>query len=444
MVPANKILEAAVEHKVDIIGLSGLITPSLDEMVHVAKEMELMGMTIPLLIGGATTSKVHTAVKIDQHYKKGQTVYVLDASRSVTVVSDLLGDKRDQFIEDIKNEYEGVRVNYAKKKGFKKFLSINEARANKFQIDWKPSDLKKPNLVGVKVLADYDLAELREYIDWTPFFHTWELRGKYPEILTHELMGNEASKLFKDANTMLDQIIAEKWLIAKASVGIWPANTINDDDIEIYSDETRSNLLYTQRGLRQQLKKADTASNVCLADFIAPKESGFKDYIGGFVVTTGLGIEKKLAEFEADHDDYHSILLKALADRLAEAFAERLHELVRTDYWGYDQTPLDKTELIQEKYRGIRPAPGYPANPDHTEKPGLFELLNATELTGVSLTESMAMMPASSVSGWYFAHPQAHYFGVGKIKEDQVERLAMAKGISLARMKQWLSSNLED
>jgi 5-methyltetrahydrofolate--homocysteine methyltransferase len=371
-------------------------------------------------------------------------VYVLDASRSVTVVSDLLGDKRDQFIEDIKNEYEGVRVNYAKKKGFKKFLSINEARANKFQIDWKPSDLKKPNLVGVKVLADYDLAELREYIDWTPFFHTWELRGKYPEILTHELMGNEASKLFKDANTMLDQIIAEKWLIAKASVGIWPANTINDDDIEIYSDETRSNLLYTQRGLRQQLKKADTASNVCLADFIAPKESGFKDYIGGFVVTTGLGIEKKLAEFEADHDDYHSILLKALADRLAEAFAEHLHELVRTDYWGYDQTPLDKTELIQEKYRGIRPAPGYPANPDHTEKPGLFELLNATELTGVSLTESMAMMPASSVSGWYFAHPQAHYFGVGKIKEDQVERLAMAKGISLARMKQWLSSNLED
>jgi 5-methyltetrahydrofolate--homocysteine methyltransferase len=257
-------------------------------------------------------------------------------------------------------------------------------------------------------------------------------------------MGIEASKLFKDANTMLDQIIAEKWLIAKASVGIWPANTINDDDIEIYSDETRSNLLYTQRGLRQQLKKAEAASNVCLADFIAPKESGFQDYIGGFVVTTGLGIEKKLAEFEADHDDYHSILLKALADRLAEAFAERLHELVRTDYWGYDQTPLDKTELIQEKYRGIRPAPGYPANPDHTEKLGLFELLNATELTGVTLTESMAMLPASSVSGWYFAHPQAHYFGVGKIKEDQVERLAMAKGISLARMKQWLSSNLED
>jgi 5-methyltetrahydrofolate--homocysteine methyltransferase len=384
--------------------------------------MELKGMNIPLLIGGATTSKVHTAVKIDQHYKSGQTVYVLDASRSVTVVSSLLSDKKDEFNAAIKTEYEQVREMYAKKKGFKNYLPLTEARANKFKIDWKAEDIQKPNLVGVKQLENYDLEELRHYIDWTPFFHTWELRGKYPEILTHELMGVEATKLFNDAQQMMDQIIAEKWLTAKASVGIWPANTVNDDDIEIYTDESRTNVLHTQFGMRQQLKKAESASNVCVSDFIAPKESGFKDYIGGFVVTTGLGIEKKIAEFEADHDDYHSILLKALADRLAEAFAERLHELVRLNYWGYEEKPLDKSDLIQEKYRGIRPAPGYPANPDHTEKPGLFEILDATNLTGVTLTESMAMYPTASVSGWYFAHPEAHYFGVGKISEDQVVR----------------------
>ncbi len=444
MVPANKILAAAQEHQVDVIGLSGLITPSLDEMVHVAKEMEYLDMDLPLLIGGATTSKVHTAVKIDQHYTKGQTIYVLDASRSVTVVSDLLSDKKDGFIENIKQEYETVRTNYAKKKGFKKFLPLAEARQNKFNIEWKAEDVATPKLIGIEQLSDYDLNELREYIDWTPFFHTWELRGKYPAILEHETMGEEASKLFRDANIMLDKIISEKWLTAKASVGIWPANSINDDDIEIYADDNRDTVLHTQFGMRQQLKKAKAASNVCVADFIAPKESGIKDYIGGFVVTTGLGIEKKVAEFEADHDDYNSILLKALADRLAEAFAERLHELVRQSYWGYESEPLDKADLIKEKYRGIRPAPGYPANPDHTEKPGLFELLNAEELTGVSLTESMAMMPAASVSGWYFAHPDAHYFGVGKVKTDQVERLAEAKGIELKRMKQWLSSNLAD
>ncbi len=444
MVPANKILAAAQEHQVDVIGLSGLITPSLDEMVHVAKEMEYLDMNLPLLIGGATTSKVHTAVKIDQHYTKGQTIYVLDASRSVTVVSDLLSDKKDGFIENIKQEYETVRTNYAKKKGFKKFLPLADARQNKFKIEWKAEDIATPKLNGVEQLSDYDLNELREYIDWTPFFHTWELRGKYPAILEHETMGEEASKLFREANIMLDKIISEKWLTAKASVGIWPANSINDDDIEIYTDDNRDTVLHTQFGMRQQLKKAKAASNVCVADFIAPKESGIKDYIGGFVVTTGLGIEKKVAEFEADHDDYNSILLKALADRLAEAFAERLHELVRQSYWGYESESLNKADLIKEKYRGIRPAPGYPANPDHTEKPGLFSLLNAEELTGVSLTESMAMMPAASVSGWYFAHPEAHYFGVGKVKTDQVERLAEAKGIELKRMKQWLSSNLED
>lgn len=444
MVPADKILAAAVEHNVDIIGLSGLITPSLDEMVHVAKEMELKGMKIPLLIGGATTSKVHTAVKIDQHYRSGQSIYVLDASRSVTVVSSLLSEKRDEFITDVRSEYEDVREMYAKKKGFKKYLSLDDARANKFQIDWKQADIQKPNLVGVKQLEDYDLNELRNYIDWTPFFHTWELRGKYPEILTHELMGVEASKLFNDAQNMLDKIVKEKWLTAKASVGIWPANTVNDDDIEIYTDESRSQVLHTQFGMRQQLKKSDKASNECVADFIAPKESGIQDYIGGFVVTTGLGIESKIAEFEKDHDDYNSILLKALADRLAEAFAERLHELVRLTYWGYEEKPLEKADLIKEKYRGIRPAPGYPANPDHTEKPGLFEILEATKLTGVTLTESMAMYPTASVSGWYFAHPESHYFGVGKISEDQVVRLAEAKGIELERMKRWLSSSLED
>ena len=444
MVPADKILAAAEEHNVDIIGLSGLITPSLDEMVHVAKEMERKEMDIPLLIGGATTSKVHTAVKIDQNYTKGQTVYVLDASRSVTVVSDLLGSKKDSFISDIQTEYEKVRDNYAKKKGFKKYLSLEEARTKKFNIDWDENDIAVPQLKGVKFLDDYNLSELREYIDWTPFFHTWELRGKYPQILEHETMGEEATKLFKDANKMLDQIIEEKWLTAKATVGIWPANSVDDDDIEIYTDDTRTTVLHTQYGMRQQLKKSEKASNVCVADFIAPKSSGLKDYIGGFVVTAGLGIEDKLAEFEADHDDYHSILLKALADRLAEAFAERLHELVRQDYWAYEDEALSKAELIKESYRGIRPAPGYPANPDHTEKPGLFNLLNATELTGVSLTESMAMLPTASVSGWYFAHPKAHYFGVGKIKEDQAIRLANAKGISVERMKQWLSSNLED
>jgi len=381
MVPAEKILQVAKEEKVDVIGLSGLITPSLDEMVHVAKEMEREGFTIPLLIGGATTSKVHTAVKIDQNYKKGQTVYVLDASRSVT---------------------------------------------------------------GVKSFEKYDLNELRKYIDWTPFFHTWELRGKYPNILADENMGVEATKLFNDANQMLDSIIAENWIEARATFGIWPANTINDDDIEIYDNESRTKIIHTQFGLRQQLKKAEGAVNECVSDFIAPKESGLIDYVGGFVVTAGIGIEKKLAEFEKDHNDYKSILLKALADRLAESFAERLHERVRQEFWGYENAPLSNEELIAEKYQGIRPAPGYPANPDHTEKPGLFNLLNAEKNTGVHLTESMAMMPASSVSGWYFAHPDSHYFGVGKITTEQVESLAKRKGMELDKMKRWLSSNLED
>jgi len=444
MVPADKILAAAKEHQVDVIGLSGLITPSLDEMVHVAKEMERENMNIPLLIGGATTSKVHTAVKIDQNYTQGQTVYVLDASRSVTVVGSLLSEDKPNFVESIQAEYEKVRDNYAKKKDFKKFLSLEDARKNKFDIDWKPEDVAQPKQAGTHHFDDYDLTELRKYIDWTPFFYTWEMRKKYPDILKDENLGTEATKLFNDANTMLDTIIAEKWLTAKASFGIWPANTINDDDIEIYSDDSRSNVIHTQFGMRQQLHKSAKAKNVCVSDFIAPKSTGLKDHVGGFVVTAGVGIDKKLKEFEADHDDYNSILLKALADRLAEAFAEKLHELVRQDYWGYETERFSSEDLIKEKYRGIRPAPGYPANPDHTEKIGLFELLDATKLTGVSLTESLAMLPAASVSGWYFAHPESHYFGVGKIKMDQVESLAQRKGMEVDTMKKWLSPNLDD
>jgi 5-methyltetrahydrofolate--homocysteine methyltransferase len=443
MVPADKILAEAQKHNVDIIGLSGLITPSLDEMVTVAKEMERLEMDIPLLIGGATTSKVHTAVKIDENYSKGQTVYVLDASRSVTVVGSLLKDDKTKFIGEIKEDYQKVRENYAKKKGFKKFLSLEDARTNKPQLDFKEENIAKPNLIGTKMFVNYSIQELREYIDWTPFFYTWEMRAKYPQILEDEKFGEEAKRLYKDANEMLDQIIAENWLEARAVIGIWPANTVNDDDIEIYTDESRTQVLHTQFGMRQQLHKSAAAKNVCVSDYIAPKESGVKDYIGGFVVTSGLGIEKKIAEYEKDHDDYHSILLKAVADRLAEAFAERLHERVRQEFWGYESEGLSKEEIIKEKYRGIRPAPGYPANPDHTEKPGLFEILDATKITGVSLTESMAMLPTASVSGWYFAHPDAKYFGVGKIKNDQVESLAKRKDISIPKMERWLGPNLE-
>jgi 5-methyltetrahydrofolate--homocysteine methyltransferase len=443
MVPAEKIIAEAKKHNVDVIGLSGLITPSLDEMVYMAEEMEREGFDIPLMIGGATTSKVHTAVKIEEKYSKGQTVHVLDASKSVTVVSSLLSDNKQNYIGEVKSDYQKVRENYAKKKGVKKLISIAEARRNKFELDWSKYDLKKPNFVGVKTYSDFDLTELVGYIDWTPFFYTWEMRKKYPEILTDENLGVEATKLFKDAQEMLATIISEKWLTAKATIGIWPANTVNDDVIEIYTDEKRDTLLHQQFCLRQQLKKSKKANNHSVADFIAPKARGVKDYVGGFVVTTGLGIEDRVAEFEADHNDYKSILLKALADRLAEAFAEKAHELYRQELWGYETEPLSKSDLIKEKYQGIRPAPGYPANPDHTEKTGLFEILNATELTGVNLTESLAMYPTASVSGWYFAHPQSKYFGVGKVKLDQVEEIASRKSMDVNVYKRWLSSNLE-
>jgi len=444
MVPAEKILEEAKKHNVDVIGLSGLITPSLDEMVNVAEEMEKQGFDIPLMIGGATTSKVHTAVKIDEKYQKGQTVYVLDASKSVTVVGELLGDNKLNFVGEIKSDYKKVRENYAKKKGIKKYLSINEARSNKFKIDWTKEPPFKPNFIGVKHFNNFDLNELVNYIDWTPFFYTWEMRKKFPDILTDEKYGKEASKLFNDAQQMLQQIIDENWLTAKASVGIWAANTVDDDTIEIYTDDTRQKILHKQFALRQQLKKAKGADNMSVADFIAPKQSGVKDYIGGFAVTTGLGIDKKIAEFEADHNDYKSILLKALADRLAEAFAEKMHEIVRQELWGYEKEPLSKDELIKEKYVGIRPAPGYPANPDHTEKIGLFNILDATKQSNITLTESLAMYPTASVSGWYFSHPQTKYFGVGKIKEDQLKDIATKKDMDIDIYRKWMNANLED
>ncbi|MDX1349516.1 MAG: methionine synthase [Putridiphycobacter sp.] len=444
MVPTEKIISEAKRLKVDIIGLSGLITPSLDEMVTIAEEMQREKMSIPLLIGGATTSKVHTAVKIQEKYKNGDTIHVLDASRSVTVASELLGPEKQKFANNVKKEYDTIRDNYAKKKGFKQYLTIEEARGNKQKINWHQNAIHKPSFVGVKHYKDFNIEELIPYIDWTPFFYTWEMRQKYPDILTDPEKGKEAKKLFSDAQKMLKNIQSQKWLTANASVGIWPANTVEDDVIELYENDDRQTVIYKQYTLRQQLKKADTANNHSLADFIAPKSSGVPDYIGGFVVTAGQGIDSKIKEFEADHDDYHAILLKALADRLAEAFAEKLHEMVRQELWGYEKNELSKDELINEKYIGIRPAPGYPANPDHTEKIGLFSILNATEHTGVSLTESLAMLPTASVSGWYFSHPESHYFGVGKIKEDQIADIAQRKGMDLDVYKKWLSSNIAD
>lgn len=439
MVPTEKIIEAAIREKVDVVGLSGLITPSLDEMVHVAKEMERAGLEIPLMIGGATTSRVHTAVKIEQNYTKGQTVHVLDASRAVTVVEKLLGHKKTDFVTDLKAEYHKLREHHEKHRAEKKMLSLEKARENKFKIDWKAEDLAQPLKPGRHQLIDYPLENLVPYIDWTPFFQTWELHGRYPNILEDAVVGSEAKKLFADAQEMLQRIISEKWLQANAVFGVFPANAIGDD-IEIYS-ESRSEVIAVQHSLRQQGEKAVNVPNIALADFVAPKDTRLTDHVGAFVVTTGIGLDEKVAEFEKDHDDYSSILLKALSDRLAEAFAEHLHELVRKDYWGYaSEETFTNEDLIKEKYRGIRPAPGYPACPDHTEKVTLFKLLAATELTGVSLTESLAMLPTASVSGWYFAHPQAKYFGLGKINEEQVKSIAERKGKSFEEMERWLGS----
>ena len=440
MVPFEKIIQAAITENVDVIGLSGLITPSLDEMVTVAKEMERAGLEIPLMIGGATTSKVHTAVKIEQHYKKGQAVHVLDASRAVTVVESLLGAKKDAFVSDLKVEYARMREHHEKHRASKELLSMEGARANALKIEFKKEECIAPSYVGTRAYLQFPLKDLVPYIDWTPFFQTWELHGRFPAILNDEVVGQEATKLYDDALHMLNRIVEENWLTANAVAGVFPANSVGDD-IEIYTDESRSELLYVQRTLRQQTKKAEGQPNLALADFIAPKNTGIKDFIGGFVVTAGGGLEKYLEQFEQDHDDYNSILLKALADRLAEAFAEKLHEIVRTEQWGYaNQESLSNEELIKESYRGIRPAPGYPACPDHTEKIGLFELLDATKITGVTLTESLAMYPVSSVSGWYFAHPAAKYFGLGKITDEQVRDLSERKGENVEIMRRWLSS----
>ncbi|MDG1331525.1 MAG: methionine synthase [Crocinitomicaceae bacterium] len=441
MVAPEKIIEEAIAQKVDVIGLSGLITPSLDEMVTVAKEMERADLSIPLMIGGATTSKVHTAVKIDEHFTKDQAIHVLDASRSVTVVEQLLGSKKPDFIKGIETEYSRVREHHAKNRAQKQLLSLDQARANKFQIDWEQESIAKPNFLGRKEIS-VTTAELIPFIDWTPFFRTWELHGKYPAILNDEVVGEEATKLFADAKEMLNSIANENWLQHKGIIGIFPANAV-EDDILIYDPEDETKQISVQHAMRQQTKKAAGVTNIALSDFIAPVDSGKKDYIGGFVVTSGIGIDSKVEAFEADHDDYNSILIKALADRLAEAFAEYGHKLVRTDIWGYSKDEsLDNDELIKEKYVGIRPAPGYPACPDHTEKIGLFELLDATNATGVELTDSLAMTPTAAVSGWYFASPHSKYFGIGKITGEQVKSLAERKEMELHVMERWLSPNL--
>ena len=438
MVPPDKILASAIEHKVDIIGLSGLITPSLDEMITVAKEMESNGMKIPLLIGGATTSKIHTAVKIEEHYKGGQTVYVLDASRSVTVASKLLGEEKKEYVQDIKSEYSRMREHHKNRRASKEKISWKSAKANRQQTKWDQNIVKTPKFSGVKLFENISLNEIRDYIDWTPFFQTWDLHGRYPNILEDTIVGKEAKKLLADAQEMLDKIIAEKWLTNKAVVGIWPANAVGED-IEVYTDELRNKVAAKFFTIRQQQKKKAGIPNHSLVDFIAPKESGVKDYIGGFVVTAGIGIEEHIEQFEADHDDYNSIMLKALADRFAEAFTELMHEKVRKEIWGYaDKENFENEDLIKESYKGIRPAPGYPACPDHLEKPTLFKLLNAESLTGVSLTESLAMYPTASVSGWYFAHPESKYFGVGKIEKDQVEDYAKRKGETVEFIEKWL------
>lgn len=440
MVHAEKIIQTAIDQKANVIGLSGLITPSLDEMVHVAKEMQRRGLKISLLIGGATTSRVHTAVKIDPNYD-GAVIHVLDASRSVPVVSNLLNpikEEQKKYIQSIKEEYKKLREDYLKKKSDKQLIPIEKARENKLKIDWSKSQIKKPNKLGVTVLKNYSLSVLRNYIDWTPFFQTWELKGKYPSIFDDEKIGSEAKKLFDDANKLLDKVLSENLLIANAVFGIFPANSVGDD-IEVYSDESRKGVLTVLHTLRQQMQKTAGQPNIALADFIAPKDSGLIDYIGAFAVTAGIGIEKLIEEFEKNHDDYNSIMIKALADRLAEAFAEHLHELVRKEYWGYSPDEnLSNEELIKENYIGIRPAPGYPAQPDHTEKPIIFDLLKVEERVGIKLTESMAMYPTASVSGLYFAHPEAKYFQVGKIDKDQVIDYHRRKGMSVEEIERWL------
>jgi 5-methyltetrahydrofolate--homocysteine methyltransferase len=441
MVPAERILREAREHNVDIIGLSGLITPSLDEMVYVAKEMEREGFRTPLLIGGATTSKTHTAVKIEPQYS-GLVMHVLDASRSVGIASALLGEDesaRGQLIQHVRQEYEQIRIQRQNRQSSKEYLGLKQARSNRYALDWSGYVPPHPAKTGIQAFEAYSLEELANYIDWTPFFSSWQLKGKYPEILDDEIVGQEARHLLNDAKSMLRRVIDEKWLEARAVIGFFPANSIGDD-VELYTGDSRSGVKAILHHLRQQAKKAEGQPNYCLADFIAPRETGLEDYIGAFAVTAGIGIEKWVAHFESKHDDYSAILLKALADRLAEALAERMHERVRKEFWGYaPQETLSNGDLIAEGYAGIRPAPGYPACPDHTEKKTLFELLDVPGHIGMKLTESFAMYPAASVSGWYFSHPQSKYFGLGQIGKDQVEDYAHRKGLSIVETERWLA-----
>jgi 5-methyltetrahydrofolate--homocysteine methyltransferase len=438
MVPCEKILERAREVKADIIGLSGLITPSLDEMVHVAKEMERQGMKLPLLIGGATTSRAHTAVKIAPSYTE-PVVHVLDASRAVPVTTSLLSDAgKAPFVAEHRAEYERLRKIHSTPA--QKLVPIADARQRRTPIEWRADDVPTPTFTGVRVLTKFPLATLRQYIDWTPFFHTWELKGVYPRIFEHPQYGAQAKQIFAEGNALLDKIIAEDLIEARAVYGLFPANTVGDD-FELYTDGTRANVLTRFHALRQQKDESDAPCR-SLADFVAPKDTRLPDHVGAFAVTTGIGLQAVCDKFRAAHDDYNAIMAEALADRLAEAFAECLHERVRRE-WGYGMSEkLSNAELIEEKYRGIRPAPGYPACPDHTEKGTLWRLLDVETNTGMKLTESFAMWPGASVSGLYFAHPQSRYFSLGKIGRDQVEDYATRKGMTVAEVERWLGPNL--
>ena len=444
MVPPEKIIEAAKKENVDVIGLSGLITPSLDEMVFLAKEMELQNFKVPLLIGGATTSKAHTAVKIDPEYKYG-VVHVLDASKAVTVVGDLLNKKdSENYLKNIKEDYKKVRKEFYSRAKKKEFLTLAEARNNKLKIDWGNEIIPTPKFIGTKVFEKINLKKLIDYIDWTPFFRTWELHGKFPEILNDEKEGEEASKLFTDAKMILKRIVKNNLLEAKAVFGIFPANTVDNDDIEVYENSFRESVKAKFITLRQQGKKRVGIANIALADFIAPKESKKEDYIGAFCVTAGFGTDELAREFEADHQDYEAIMVKAIADRLAEALAEYLHQEVRRQFWGYaSDEQFTSNDLVKEKFRGIRPAPGYPSCPDHTEKRTIWNLLEVEENIGVKLTEGLSMWPAASVSGYYFANKKSKYFGLGKITKEQVQDFAKRKNMKTDEAKKWLSPNLE-
>jgi len=443
MVPAQTILDTARSEGADVIGLSGLITPSLDEMVRFGREMTRQGFTLPLLIGGATTSRAHTAVKIAPGYT-GPTIHVLDASRGVGVVSQLLSaERRDAYLGEIGAEYERLRTEYGTRDAERVSLALAEARRRRLQLDWSAYEPARPCSPGITALDDYPLGELVPYIDWTPFFQAWELKGSYPAIFQDGAVGEAAKKVFADAQVLLQRFVAERLVRARAVFGLFPANTIGDDDIEVYAGEDRSKVRTVLYGLRQQFEKGPGRPNLCLADYVAPKDSGKRDWVGAFAVTAGIGLDAVCAAFERNHDDYSSILAKALADRLTEALAERLHERVRTEFWGYaPDERQDVAALVAERFRGIRPAPGYPSCPDHTEKRTLFDLLDVPSNAGITLTESCAMLPAASVSGWYFAHPEAHYFGLGRIGRDQVLDYAARKGMAPEEVERWLAANL--